>query len=75
MRRAGNRWTKSSLQLKRLNGEFERAPLIDYCNFLSFHGTTQTHFLHTPQTKETGARYKIADANVLCHPATRARSA
>src|SRR5205823_11824794 len=67
----GNRWTKWSVQLKRLGGSFACTLLIDYCNFLTFHGTIQTHIYHTPQTKETGARHKIADATVLCHPATR----
>src|SRR5881392_3518751 len=71
----GNRWTKWSVQLKRLGGSFACTLLIDYCNFLTFHGTIQTHIYHTPQTKETGARHKIADATVLCHPATRTRSA
>ena len=71
----GNRWTKWSVQLKRRNGEFAPAPLIDLLQFLNPHGAIQTHFFHTSQTKKTGARHKIADATVLCRPTTRTGSA
>ena len=71
----GNRWTMWSVQLKRRNGEFAPAPLIDLLQFLNPHGTIQTHFFHTSQTKKTGALHKIADATVLCRLTTRTRSA
>jgi hypothetical protein len=41
----GNRWTKWSVQLKKLNGEFAFSLLIDYCNFLAFPWDDPNSFL------------------------------
>ena len=62
------------MQLKGLNGESARTPLIDLFQVLKLSWAIQTHFFHTPQGKETCAPDKIATAIRLCRPATRARS-
>src|SRR4029450_4767502 len=46
----------------------------DLLNFLTSHGTIQTDFFHTPETKDTCAPHKIASASPPGHPASRARS-
>jgi len=39
-----NRWTKWSVQLKRLNDESAGSLLIEFPQLLYGHGTIQTHF-------------------------------
>jgi hypothetical protein len=47
----GNRWTKLSVQLKRLNGESARAPLIDLLQVLKLSWDDPNSFLPHPASQ------------------------